>query len=110
MSKKMAFVVMCVVVGATAAGGVAYATQASQSPIDASGAIHGCYNPKNGALELNVTGACPAKGDKQAITWNQLGQFFTASGSYIVPTGLSQVKITAIGAGGGGGGSLGVFA
>jgi hypothetical protein len=110
MWKKSAFVVLCVVVSAAVAGGIAYATYSPQSPIDANGAIHGCYNPKDGALELNVTGACPTKGDKKAITWNQLSQFFTASGSYIVPTGLKEVTITAIGAGGGGGGSLGVWA
>jgi hypothetical protein len=110
MWKKSAFVVICVVVSAAVAGGIAYATYSPQSPIDANGAIHGCYNGRSGALELNVTGACPTKGDKKAITWNQLSQFFTASGSYIVPTGLSKVRITAIGAGGGGGGSLGVFA
>lgn len=51
-------------------GGVAWAVQ---SPVDGSGAVHACYNPKNGAVNLNVNGACPAKGRSAPISWNVQG-------------------------------------
>ncbi len=76
MRKKMALLGVCVIASTAMAGGLAYAiTPSAQSPIDGNGAIHGCYSPKTGALILNVTGACPAKGDKDGkhspphLTW-----------------------------------------
>src|SRR5271165_2159000 len=103
MRQKLALVVVGVLIGGAAAGGLAFAG----SPIDGSGVIHGCYNSTSGAFKLSVSGTCPAKGDKTPITWNQQGlagpgsQFFTSSGTYTVPTGVSQVEITAVGGGGG---------
>ncbi len=51
-------------------GGIAWALQ---SPIDNNGVIHACYNPKTGAMHLDVAGACPNKGPNTPITWSAKG-------------------------------------
>jgi hypothetical protein len=58
-------------VTAIAVGGVAWAVQ---SPVDAGHVVHACYDPTNGNMHLNVTGACPTTGQKTPITWNAQGQ------------------------------------
>src|SRR5690242_8541464 len=52
------------------AGGVAWAVQ---SPVDANGVMHACYNPTNGNVHLDVVGHCPTTGQKTPITWSTQG-------------------------------------
>lgn len=63
--------VACVasVVTAIVVGGIAWSVQ---SPVDANGVIHGCYQPSTGNLRLNVSGKCSGK-DNTPISWDQQG-------------------------------------
>jgi hypothetical protein len=55
---------------AVVVGGVAWA---AQSPVDGAGVVHACYNATTGSVIMNVTGACPKKGETTPITWNAQG-------------------------------------
>ena len=67
---RAGLVVIGVVIGTMLAGGIAWAVQ---NPVDSAGVLHACYNPTTGAMHLNVTGKCPATGQKTPISWNTTG-------------------------------------
>src|SRR4051794_6820668 len=68
-------------VGLTIAG----TAWAMKSPIDSAGVVHACYNPSTGSVRLNVTGSCPAKGDRTPITWSVTGPPGTAGKDAVAP-------------------------
>jgi hypothetical protein len=70
MRRTLFCCVATAIVTSVVVGGVAWALQ---SPIDGNGVIHACYNPTNGNMHLNVTGTCPATGQKTPITWSVTG-------------------------------------
>jgi hypothetical protein len=57
-------------IAALVVGGIAWAVQ---SPIDGNGVVHACYNPVTGSVIMNITGACPKRGETTPITWNAQG-------------------------------------
>ncbi len=65
-------VVVCVASTCTAlvVGGIAWAVQ---SPVDSNLVVNACYNAKNGAIKLDVKGACPRSGTNTPISWNARG-------------------------------------
>jgi len=67
---RLAITCVAVVVTGAVAGGVAWGLQ---SPVDGTGVVHGCYNAQTGAFRLQVGAACPSKGAKTPISWNQQG-------------------------------------
>ena len=70
LRSRLFLVVLACALTAMVVGGVAWALQ---SPVDGNGVVHACYNPKNGALHLDVDGACPKSGQNTAIAWNVQG-------------------------------------
>jgi hypothetical protein len=70
LGSRLSVAVVASVVTAVVVGGVAWAVQ---SPVDGNGVIHACYNPTTGAVQLDVVGTCPKKGNTTPITWNAQG-------------------------------------
>jgi hypothetical protein len=70
LGSRLSVAVVASVVTAVVVGGVAWAVQ---SPVDGNGVIHACYNPTTGAVQLDVVGSCPKKGNTTPITWNVQG-------------------------------------
>ncbi|MFY7952394.1 MAG: hypothetical protein ACOVT5_07800, partial [Armatimonadaceae bacterium] len=66
------FFAAAVASGITAAiiGGVALG---APGPVSPQGQVNACYNPDNGQVILNVTGACPRRGARTPISWSQVG-------------------------------------
>ena len=99
MRSRLSVAVVASTVTAALVGGIAYGVQ---SPIDGNGVIHGCYNANTGAMKLNVTGACPATGDKTPIAWNQgngHGYFAAGAASGDLTSSYAQVVSLSLPAG-----------
>jgi hypothetical protein len=71
LRSRLFIAVVASTITALVVGGIAYAVQ---SPVDGNGVVHACYNPANGAVQLDVVGSCPKKGNTTPITWNAQGQ------------------------------------
>jgi hypothetical protein len=115
--------VVALLVGASAAGGLAWAT----IPNSTSGVITVCFSKTLATKTLRVIDAQAGQKctvSESTLSWQANGQtkaqvqaliaanaprpkFFTSNGSYVVPAGVANVEIIAVGGGGGGGGNLG---
>jgi hypothetical protein len=62
------FALVLVVAALIALGGVSSAAQITQNPVDADNVVHGCYDPSNGKLDLDVHAGC--QGAANPISWN----------------------------------------